>query len=81
MRDSGRRTRKEKRNIGRVCEDGPVFDLREILPAAPFDTQENVEMIAKSEEISVHSPDLAVTIGKHDPEESRHDGLGNLWLR
>jgi dihydroorotate dehydrogenase electron transfer subunit len=25
----------------KVCEDGPVFDLREILPATALETQEN----------------------------------------
>jgi dihydroorotate dehydrogenase electron transfer subunit len=30
-----------KTEYRRVCEDGPVFDLREILPTTAFDTQEN----------------------------------------
>ena len=30
-----------KTEYRRVCEDGPVFDLREILPTTPIDTQEN----------------------------------------
>jgi dihydroorotate dehydrogenase electron transfer subunit len=30
-----------KTEYRRVCEDGPVFDLREILPTTLFETQEN----------------------------------------
>jgi dihydroorotate dehydrogenase electron transfer subunit len=31
----------KKTEYRKVCEDGPVFELREILPTTPFDTQEN----------------------------------------
>lgn len=31
----------KKTEYGRVCGDGPVFDLRKILPTTAFDTQEN----------------------------------------